>query len=75
MALREGLFRRSGEVHQWMYDRFSLRRAIERAEFVGFRVCNADASAIRGFAGYNLETRDGRERKPDSLYVEAMKPA
>ena len=72
-ALREGLFRRSGEVHQWMYDRFSLKRALETAGFREVRVCAADESAIPGFSSYGLETRDGRPRKPDSLYVEARK--
>jgi methyltransferase family protein len=73
-ALREGIFRRSGEVHQWMYDRFSLIRALQEAGFTGLRVCAADESAIPGFAGYGLETANGRARKPDSLYVEGCKP-
>jgi hypothetical protein len=73
-ALREGLFRRSGEVHQWMYDRFSLQRALQQAGFVDARVCAADESAIPGFAAFGLETAGGRPRKPDSLYVEARKP-
>ena len=73
-ALREGLFRRAGEVHQWMYDRFSMRRAMEDAGFTAIRICKAADSAIPGFARYGLETRDGRPRKPDSLYVEGTKP-
>jgi SAM-dependent methyltransferase len=73
-ALREGLFRRSGEVHQWMYDRYSLDRALVRAGFSDVRVCRAGESAIPRFADYALEVRDGRERKPDSLYVEARRP-
>ena len=73
-ALREGLFRRGGEPHQWMYDRFSLRRALEQAGFSDVRVCVADDSGIQDFARFGLETRDGRPRKPDSLYVEARKP-
>ncbi|MEX2150262.1 MAG: methyltransferase domain-containing protein [Steroidobacteraceae bacterium] len=73
-ALREGLFRRGGEVHRWMYDRFSLRHALEQAGFAGARVCSADDSGIPGFADYGLECIDGRERKPDSLYIEAQKP-
>ena len=73
-ALREGLFRRSGEVHQWMYDRYSLTQALARAGFVGARSCAADASDIPDFARYGLETAAGRPRKPDSLYVEARKP-
>lgn len=72
-ALREGLFRRSGEVHQWMYDRFSLARALQRAGFEDVRVRAAGESAIPRFADYALEIRDGRERKPDSLYLEARR--
>ena len=74
-AMREGLFRRSGEVHRWMYDRYSLRRALEDAGFEDVRVRAADQSLIPGFARYGFETRNGRARKPDSLYVEARKPA
>jgi SAM-dependent methyltransferase len=74
-ALREGLFRNAGEVHQWMYDRFSLARALERAGFSSVRTCAAGASEIAGFAGYQLEVIDGRERKPDSLYIEGSKRA
>jgi SAM-dependent methyltransferase len=73
-SLREGLFRRSGEVHQWMYDRFSMQRALQQAGFVDPGVRAADESAIPGFARYGLESVDGRPRKPDSLYVEARKP-
>lgn len=74
-ALREGLFRSEGEVHRWMYDRFSLARALKRAGFASVRVCAAGESAIPGFSGYRLEIDQGRERKPDSLYMEARKPA
>jgi len=74
-ALRVGLFRRGGEVHQWMYDRYSLPRALADAGFAEVRVRAADESLIPGFAGYGFETRDGRARKPDSLYVEARKRA
>jgi predicted SAM-dependent methyltransferase len=73
-ALREGIFRRSGEVHRWMYDRFSLAQALEQAGFVDARGRMADESEIPGFARYGLETLDGGPRKPDSLYLEARKP-
>jgi hypothetical protein len=73
-ALREGRFRRSGEVHQWMYDRFSLARALDQAGFVDVRRCAADESGIARFASFGLETIGGRPRKPDSLYVEGRKP-
>lgn len=74
-ALRAGLFRQSGEIHQWMYDRFSLRRAMEQAGFGEVRACAADESGIPAFARFGLETRDNRPRRPDSLYVEGKKPA
>jgi len=73
-ALNEGLFRRSGEVHQWMYDRFSLKRALEQAGFTRVRICAAEKSGIPGFADYGLDLRNGKARKPDSIYVEGLKP-
>ncbi len=73
-ALREGIFRRSGEVHNWMYDRYSLARSLAHAGFAGARSRAANDSDIPDFARYGLETADGRPRKPDSLYVEARKP-
>lgn len=72
-ALREGLFRNGGEVHQWMYDRFSMARALGRAGFTRIEKRSAGASDIPGFANYNLEVIDGIERKPDSLYMEGRK--
>lgn len=70
-----GRFRTSGEVHQWMYDRFSLGGLFAAAGFAGAAVCSAAESAIPDFAGYHLDTLpDGRVRKPDSLFMEAHKP-
>ena len=73
--MREGLFRNGGEVHQWMYDRFSLPRVLRRAGFASVGKRLAGESDIPGFAGFELEIIHGRERKPDSLYVEGRKPA
>jgi predicted SAM-dependent methyltransferase len=72
-GLREGLFRRSGEVHQHMYDRFSLKRAMELSGFAEVRSCSAGESGIPDFARYGLEVRNGQARKPDSLYLEGRK--
>jgi predicted SAM-dependent methyltransferase len=70
-----GAFRLSGEVHQWMYDRLSLGTLLTRAGFSEPRVVRADESAIPGFAGYHLDTDPaGAVRKPDSLFMEAVKP-
>ena len=73
-AMREGLFRARGEIHQWMYDRFSLERILRRSGFESVRKCRAGESDIANFAAYRLEVIDGRERKPDSLYMEGRKP-
>lgn len=69
-----GKFRRGGEVHQWMFDRFSLSRLLANAGFRNVRVCRAEESRIPGFNGYLLDIEaDGGVRKPDSLFVEAEK--
>jgi SAM-dependent methyltransferase len=71
-----GRFRRSGEAHLWMYDRFSLMRLLQNGGFVDCRVVGAAESALPGFDSYRLDTTpDGAVRKPDSLFVEARKPA
>ena len=72
-ALDEGLFRMQGEVHRWMYDRFSLRDACETAGFKEFRVVSATQSQIPGFEKFELDVMDGAVRKPDSLFVECRK--
>lgn len=73
-AFDEGLFRNLGEIHQWMYDRFSLRRLLEQSGFVNISVCRADISKIPDFNSYNLDVVEGKIRKPDSLFVEGIKP-
>ena len=72
-AIREALFRVSGECHRWMYDRVSLQRLLERSGFSEARVWTAFESQIEGFASYGLDVVNGRIRKPDSLFMEAVK--
>lgn len=68
-------FLQSGELHKWMYDRFSLARLLENAGFIAVRQCSAQESTIPRFREYLLdETVDGPVRKPDSLFMEARKP-
>jgi SAM-dependent methyltransferase len=74
-AFQEGLFRSSGEIHQWMYDRYSLGRALENAGFVHPEARAADRSRIPHFNDYALDVVRGVVRKPDSLFMEAQKPA
>ncbi len=73
--LQIGRFRAGGEVHQWMYDRQSLREIVTAAGFAEFRLTGAGESAIPGWAAEHLDTQpDGTPIKPDSLYAEAVRP-
>ena len=68
-------FRATGEVHQWMYDRWSLRLLLENAGFHEIKICAAGESEIPDFNRYRLDLNpDGSVRKPDSLFMEARKP-
>ena len=73
-AFQEGMFRRSGEIHQWMYDHYSLGSLMRDAGFTGISRIGAGESAIPGFANYRLDVDGtGSTRKPDSLYMEARR--
>ena len=68
------MFRNSGEVHRWMYDRYSLSRLLTESGFINIQICQADESSIPDFNTYELDTCQGKVRKPDSLFIEATKP-
>ncbi len=70
----ETMFRLKGEIHRWMYDRYSLRELCEGCGFVEFRVCAAEESDIDSFNQYKLDTDGRRIFKPDSLFIECRKP-
>jgi SAM-dependent methyltransferase len=75
-ALQIGLFRLSGEIHRWMYDRHSLSLALEQSGFRHPVKRDAFTSSIRNWQEFFLDAeRDGRIYKPDSLYMEALKPS
>lgn len=68
-------FRQSGEVHRWMYDRWSLGQMLRQCGFVDIGVCAFNESRIPDFNRYGLDAEpDGSIRKPDSLFIEAHKP-
>ncbi len=69
-----GKFRASGEIHQWMYDRFSLKRLLETSGFVDIAQTSAFNSRIPDWVSFGLDTENGEIRKPDSLFMEATKP-
>lgn len=70
-----GKFRKSGEVHNWMYDSFSLESILIDTNFQKIKKQTAIESYFPEFSNYSLDTNEkGEIRKPDSLYMEALKP-
>jgi predicted SAM-dependent methyltransferase len=72
-SIRIGEFRLGGEVHQWMYDRFSLGRLLKDVGFSSIEVVDAFTSQIPNWKSYELDSQEGIIHKPDSLFVEAIK--
>ena len=72
--LQLGRFRRGGEIHQWMYDSYSLGRHLQSVGFTDCKIRTATESLIPDWPSFNLDTEpDGALYKPDSLYMEAIK--
>ena len=69
----EVIVRNSGQIHKYMYDRYSLAKLLKEASFSNIKVCKAKESRIKNFSHYQLDIIDGHVRKPDSLFIEAMK--
>lgn len=73
VLLQQARFRNSGEIHQWMYDRFSLAELLREAGFTNPEVKTAFESNIPEWAAFKLDGENGIVRKPDSLFMEAVK--
>ncbi|WP_103667505.1 methyltransferase domain-containing protein [Pseudanabaena sp. BC1403] len=74
-ALEIGQFRQSGEVHQWMYDHYSLSSLLKKCGLQEITKRTAHESYIPEWTSFNLDTEpDGSVYKPDSLYMESIKP-
>lgn len=74
-ALEIGQFRQSGEVHQWMYDHYSLSGLLKKCGLQEITKRTAHESCIPEWTSFNLDTEpDGSVYKPDSLYMESIKP-
>lgn len=73
-ALLIGRFRNRGEVHQWMYDRYSLKKLLLNCGFVEITECTAIDSRIPGWQNFHLDTApNGSVYRPDSICMEAVK--
>lgn len=72
-AYQIGSFRIGGEVHQWMYDRYSIKILLEACHFKNVTIQTAFSSSIPNWEQYELDGKDSVVFKPDSLFVEAIK--
>lgn len=68
-----GKFRMGGEIHLWMYDRYSLGKLLTETGFNSPIVKTAFESSVANWNDYQLESKDGFVYKPDSLFMEARK--
>ncbi len=68
-----GYFRSQGQIHQWMYDRYSMHMLLKEVGFTEIKVTSAFESYIKGWEEYELDTMLNEVRKPDSLFIEAIK--
>ena len=63
----------SGEIHQWMYDRYSLSKLLSDFGFTNIEIQNPFKSKIQNWVSFNLEACNDVVYKPDSLFIEAIK--
>lgn len=71
---RIGAFRLGGEIHMWMYDRYSLSRLLKEAGFEDIEIKSPFESNIPQWDKYELDVKDGAVFDPTSLFMEAKKP-
>lgn len=72
--LFRGDARKQGDLHRWMYDKYTLTTLLSNCGFQQVKAVTAQDSKIEGWTKFNLDTdEDGRTYKPKSLYVEGVK--
>lgn len=74
ICLQVGRFRQGGEIHYWMYDRFSLSKLLMHLGFRGPCVKSPFDSDIPDWGKYELDVRNQCVYDPTSLFMEAYKP-
>lgn len=70
---RVGSFRLGGEIHYWMYDRFSLSELLKEVGFKDVKVKTPYTSDIMNWEKYELDVKDNTLYDPTSLFMEARK--
>lgn len=68
-----GQFRLGGEVHQWMYDRFSLPKLLSDCGFSTVTVQGPHHSHIPEWSKYELDVKNGMVYDKSSIFVEGKK--
>lgn len=69
-----GRFRLGGEIHYWMYDRYSLKKLLLQCGFKDAAQLHARQSQIPGWDTFCLDiSPDGEVYDPTSLFMEARK--
>ena len=72
-ATEVGSFRLGGEIHMWMYDRYSLGKLLLQCGFSSATVKSPSTSDIPNWDSYELDIREGNAVDPTSLFMEAKK--
>jgi len=72
-ALKIGLFRNNGEIHKWMYDKYSLSQLLFDTGFKMVEIKNPYSSNIPLWESYGFDVKSGKVLNPNSLYIEAVK--
>jgi predicted SAM-dependent methyltransferase len=72
-ASRIGSFRLGGEIHMWMYDRYSLSKLLKECGFENISIKTPFESEIPDWSKYELDVKDGLAFDPTSLFIEAKK--
>lgn len=76
LQIKQAIFRNSGEVHLQSFDQYNLKRTLSEAGFCNIQKVTSKQSDLPDWNDYFLDTNEnGKERKADSLYMEARKAA
>lgn len=76
LQIKQAMFRNSGEVHLQSFDQYNLKQKLSDAGFREVQKVTSRKSALSNWNDYLLDVNpNGKERKADSLYMEAKKTA
>jgi SAM-dependent methyltransferase len=64
-----------GQLHKWIYNFHTLSQLLTEVGFSEIERCEAHVSRIPSWESIGLDIVSGQIRKPESLFVEAVKPS